>query len=439
MIAAQVVAAGFVRRGAWKLRQCYCGRATAVLLLLLGVVVLSSMLLEELASTLLHFFQNKFELSGSANALRWGYDSTVIELKGQPLQRILPSQYPNGAANKFLCDLPSLRFQCDLDKELGCKAYPQLFPSAALFENWKPESTKHVPATIFNSLCHFNVSDHNEFRLAQVFREMEVPFVTYGIPELTAASERWTDEYLMKQLRATAQFKVHVANDSHFMYFTKDKRLPGEKATYESRQMTYPQFVQTIGSVTSQENAGRPHEYYYFMIKKSDFDSRAAFIYRELPFLDPTRKGHDRKFGDLYIRDSEEAGKRGMRCRFGMRGIIADGHIDGGFNQISIIRGTKRYVIAPPSACNCLGLRIEGQSARHTVYNWSDTSVLSEDARNCPAAEVALTSGEVLYLPSYWYHHIVSLDTSIQCNLRSGVSVRNETRQFLAACGFNYK
>ncbi|KAG3040929.1 hypothetical protein PC121_g23464 [Phytophthora cactorum] len=143
---------------------------------------------------------------------------------------------------------------------------------------------------------------------------MEVPFVAYGIPELTAATKRWTDEYRTEKLSPKALYKVHVAYDSHFMYYLTSKQLAGEKGT----------------------------------------------------------------------------------------------------------------------ACKCLGLMIQGQSARHTSFNWSDTSALSEDARKCPAAEVALIAGEVLYLPSYWYHPW----TLIQCNLRSGVAIRDDTKQFLSDCGF---
>ncbi|KAG2778382.1 hypothetical protein PC129_g17787 [Phytophthora cactorum] len=441
--AAQLRATAFLRRGAWELRQGQCGGSAVALLLLFGLGILSLGLwvsppsdMAGLASTLSSNLRVKFQASGDANALRWGTGNDAVMLKGQRLQRILPSRYPNGANNTFQCDLPSLRFQCDLDRDKGCKAYPQLFPSAALFDNWKPENTAQVPPAIFDSICNFNVSDPYEFRLAQMFREMEVPFVAYGIPELTAATERWTDEYLTAKLSRKVSYKVHVANDSHFMYYLKSKQLAGEKDTYESRWMTYPQFVKAINDVKPLEEAGEPHEYYYFMLKKNDFSRQASFIYDELQFLNPTLTEHDSRFGDLFIRDATVAKERGMRCRLGMRGIIADGHIDGGLNHISMIRGTKRYIIAPPSACKCLGLMIQGQSARHTSFNWSDTSALSEDARKCPAAEVALTAGEVLYLPSYWYHHIVSLDTSIQCNLRSGFAIRDDTKQFLTDCGF---
>ncbi|KAG6943543.1 hypothetical protein JG688_00017554, partial [Phytophthora aleatoria] len=69
------------------------------------------------------------------------------------------------------------------------------------------------------------------FRLAQMFQKMEVPFVAYGIPELTAATKRWTDEYRTEKLSPKALYKVHVAYDNHFMYYLTSKQLAGEKDT----------------------------------------------------------------------------------------------------------------------------------------------------------------------------------------------------------------
>uniref|UniRef100_M4BX68 JmjC domain-containing protein n=1 Tax=Hyaloperonospora arabidopsidis (strain Emoy2) TaxID=559515 RepID=M4BX68_HYAAE len=381
--------------------------------------------------------RSHLQAGNEANGLRWGIDDDVVILEGQQLQRPLPLEYPNGAINKFQCDLPTLRYQCDMDGVEGCKGYPQLFPSAALFDNWKQESTARVPEVFYDSICHFNVSMPYELRLAQMFREMEVPFVAYGVPELTQAANKWTNEYLTEKLSPKELYKVHVANDRHFMYYSKSKQLVGEKETYESRWMTYPEFMKAVDGVTPLEMAGNPHKYFYFMLKATDFLEQAAFVYEELPFMNPLLSEHDPRYGDLFIRAPAVAKERGMRCRFGMQGIVTDGHIDGGFNHISMIRGTKRYVIAPPSACRCQGLLTTGQSERHTSYDWSNTSALPEDVRNCPGTEVALTAGEVLYLPSFWYHHIVSLDTSIQCNLRSGFIERDDTLQFLSECGLS--
>ncbi len=43
-----------------------------------------------------------------------------------------------------------------------------------------------------------------------------------------------------------------------------------------------------------------------------------------------------------------------------------------------------------------------------------------EIAKNSMAIETVLKAGEVLYIPSHWFHYIVSLQKSAQCNVRSG-------------------
>jgi len=36
------------------------------------------------------------------------------------------------------------------------------------------------------------------------------------------------------------------------------------------------------------------------------------------------------------------------------------------------------------------------------------------------AIDTVLKAGEMLYIPSHWFHYIVSLQKSAQCNVRSG-------------------
>ena len=67
--------------------------------------------------------------------------------------------------------------------------------------------------------------------------------------------------------------------------------------------------------------------------------------------------------------------------------------------------------------------------------DWSD---IKDEHRNDfskgKALEVILKAGEVLYLPSFWLHYIVSLGTSIQCNARSGTTHENDLA--IQECGF---
>jgi hypothetical protein len=53
---------------------------------------------------------------------------------------------------------------------------------------------------------------------------------------------------------------------------------------------------------------------------------------------------------------------------------------------------------------------------------------------DAPATEYVLARGEVLYIPSYWFHYIVSQDASVQCNARSGASTDEDARQIIRKC-----
>ena len=45
---------------------------------------------------------------------------------------------------------------------------------------------------------------------------------------------------------------------------------------------------------------------------------------------------------------------KGINCRIGMRGVAQTAHYDGKRNWISVLRGSKRYVVLPPRACPAL-------------------------------------------------------------------------------------
>eukprot|EP00536_Pseudo-nitzschia_multiseries_P009000 jgi/Psemu1/306224/fgenesh1_kg.241_\ len=167
-----------------------------------------------------------------------------------------------------------------------------------------------------------------------------------------------------------------------------------------------------------------------------------------------------------------------------MPGMIAANHYDASRNAIVVLGGTRRYILSRPSQCKNMGLFPAGHtSARHSKVDWaaapdehdeqvelelelaaisgegkktdhdresesepsptsSDATVPWKDYRNAlsllanhaKSTEVILEAGDVLYLPSYWFHYIVSLDTNMQCNTRSGKDDRDDA--IMTDCGF---
>ena len=49
-----------------------------------------------------------------------------------------------------------------------------------------------------------------------------------------------------------------------------------------------------------------------------------------------------------------------------------------------------------------------------------------ERASSATAVETILKSGEILYIPSHWFHYIISLQKSAQCNVRSGIDTEGD-------------
>ena len=65
---------------------------------------------------------------------------------------------------------------------------------------------------------HFNYSNPIEREYAAKFRDAELPFKLYDIPEITAVTHLWDDEYLQKQFYGDPHSKhVEKSKNNHFM------------------------------------------------------------------------------------------------------------------------------------------------------------------------------------------------------------------------------
>jgi hypothetical protein len=179
-------------------------------------------------------------------------------------------------------------------------------------------------------------------------------------------------------------------------------------------------------------------KYYYFRVNANlhevdDPSSPSNFLYDELPFLDPRRPE-----SEFYIVDPKQ--QRGINCRFGMRGVTAANHFDMSRNTIAVLGGERRYVLASPSQCDRMGLYPVGHpSVRHSSFDWGDPYERAKrpDFEDALLHEVVLHGGDVLYLPTNWFHFIVNLSLNYQCNARSGTTF--ETADVVGACGFKMR
>jgi hypothetical protein len=172
------------------------------------------------------------------------------------------------------------------------------------------------------------------------------------------------------------------------------------------------------------------------------FDN-ADFIYDDLSFFRPPNNVDKNIFSTLDFNKS-----RGIQCRFGTPGMISESHFDNERNLILMMGGARRYLLAHPKNCPDLYLFPQKHPLeRHTQVNWStiigkqdEVSLKSKfpNFHKATVNEVVLQAGDILYLPTYWFHHIVSVLTPVnyQCNARTGYDAEND--QGIYDCGFLY-
>lgn len=320
--------------------------------------------------------------------------------------------------------------------------YPKYNPLLSRIEEWNPDNPD-VPADFTETLMHFNFSNPQERNMAMAYRNAEVPFKVYDVPFVSAVMEKWTDDYLSRALREGGKASRHVekSESNHFMYWAlkpwKKQRNQSYKSPTEivTAEMDFDQWLpyaqkadhDKTRPVANKED--KQHDpYYYLMTNALKGDHAATFVARDIPVFSEGRKNFFIPKPDL---------NKGIQCRFGMRGIIAEAHYDSGRNMIGMFKGNKRYILNPPRACKQIDLISDADhpSFRHSRLDWSNVTVAQEhDFAHVDAIDTILRTGEVLFVPSYWMHYIISLQYSVQCNSRFGPPESADTFEPIRKC-----
>ncbi len=311
--------------------------------------------------------------------------------------------------------------------------YPISWNIVEVLTHWNPDDTT-VPPTIHQGLCSIDWNDPEQQKIAEIYRKSELPFLVHNHPEIWKAAERWSHYDYLHRLVGDNPIRNEHSHNNHMMYW----KLRGRNRRFTEKGWTPPTEFVDISFKEWYEKAlaledpsvDVAHtEHYYFRLNGIWGDIN-DYLYDELPFFNPRHQS------EVFMVDPEDA--RGINCRFGSRGIIAETHYDESRNFILILGGQKRYILAHPNQCRNLELYPLGHpSARHSRIHWSDPVSWQNDGDHFHKAqvnEVVLQTGDGLYLPTYWFHFIVSLNLNYQCNARSGIT--EENHQLISSCGF---
>eukprot|EP00041_Stephanoeca_diplocostata_P005998 m.72897 g.72897 ORF g.72897 m.72897 type:complete len:811 (-) comp16115_c0_seq15:1474-3906(-) len=302
--------------------------------------------------------------------------------------------------------------------------YPNLSTLEAVLTRWSPHEPDipDIPGIAEGTLQRFDYSNLTQRAIADRLRYNEVPFMLYNVPEITEVAKKWSnDEYLISKFGDTPR-RVTTSTTNHFMYFNK-RRANAVKDYTPRTGMKEMRFAEWLDHAKAAEHEPLHSPHYYLQLNSVGPNK----------WIQDDITGFQAKRG-FFIADQHQ--NRGINCRFGARGIIAEAHYDGGRNFVAMLRGAKRYVLLPPSECELLYLYPKGHpEGRHAKGDWAHLDLDTyPKLRNAKATEVVVRAGEVLYIPSYWFHYIISTGVSAQCNTRSGNA--NRGRKIIEQCGF---
>lgn len=344
------------------------------------------------------------------------------------------------------------------------EGYPYAWPIMQVLDNWSPDDTS-IPDVIYQGLCVFDFQ--KDFKKAMHYRTLELPFVAQNDPEVARTVERWNYPGFMQDLLTDVNHRAEYSENNHFMYHLPPKapkhgkkawmnRTPKDyKPPTENIRMQYQDWLKhanVTGPALKRseqaddregddkegdddgEVAGPHKEHWYFRLigcgltgpDGSCDKGSSEYLYDELPYFQPV--------DNLYLAKGDQ--QKGIHCRFGMKGVIAENHFDGSRNAIVLLGGARRYILSHPDQCEPLSLYPNGHpSARHSQVDYTnpDLHAFPQFAQS-NSNEVILQPGDVLYLPTHWFHYIVSLELNFQCNSRSGIGYEYE--DVINDCGF---
>ncbi|KAL3793097.1 hypothetical protein HJC23_005599 [Cyclotella cryptica] len=207
----------------------------------------------------------------------------------------------------------------------------------------------------------------------------------------------------------------------------------------ENLRMTYLEWLEHANVTDDKLGPDNPHWYFRLIgcgkmgehTEDGSCDKGSSeWLFDELTYFQP-REGDERPF---YMINPKK--QQGIHCRFGMKGVIAENHFDLSRNAINVLYGQRRYILAHPNQCSNMNLLPRGHpSARHSAVDWSDPDLEAfPEFEKARVNEIVLQPGDVLYLPTNWFHYIISLELNFQCNTRSGG--QNLYRKEVTDCGF---
>ena len=177
-----------------------------------------------------------------------------------------------------------------------------------ILTTWNPDNAD-PPPSFQETIPHFNYSDTYERSVAELYRDREIPFKLYNIPDLALVSRRWSNIYLMEQMK-NVEPHVEKSVSNHFMFWNvaSKRRNKSFKTPTDIVDMTFSEWLSYALKADEKEVQDNKALHYYFMAASSP-GRYSNFVGRDLPFFSTNRN-------NFFI--TNVYANKGTHCPFGI-------------------------------------------------------------------------------------------------------------------------
>eukprot|EP00546_Thalassionema_frauenfeldii_P014077 CAMPEP_0178930334 /NCGR_PEP_ID=MMETSP0786-20121207/21162_1 /TAXON_ID=186022 /ORGANISM="Thalassionema frauenfeldii, Strain CCMP 1798" /LENGTH=432 /DNA_ID=CAMNT_0020606819 /DNA_START=41 /DNA_END=1336 /DNA_ORIENTATION=- len=315
-------------------------------------------------------------------------------------------------------------FHCPWQPPLN---YPRDYPVMDVLNNWPIDDvTEHSSRQVHQGVCVFDfgltignltarITLEHQIR---AYQRAEVPFVIRNDNAVLQTVERWNHENYMFDLLQGKTFRGERSPTNHMMYWNVNRKWTKVPPNFQRPTQMHPYTYAEWHKIASQPRT-KDEEHAYIRMDACEKGQMCDSSYRrtglsgkfkdvvidnadfwldEMPFFNPNYPSES----DLYV--IQPKFHKGIQCRFGMAGLIAENHFDSDRNFVGVFGGERRYILGHPQNCpNMYLYEMHHPMERHSQIDWSTPDLEKyPNFSQTQVNEVVLQAGDILYLPTQW-------------------------------------
>ena len=161
--------------------------------------------------------------------------------------------------------------------------YPVYTSLLTILERWHPDDPD-PPQEFHETLQHFNYSNPYERAMAELFRDKEVPFKLYDIPDVDAVTNKWTNRYLLSKTKAIHPH-VEKSETNHFMFWNALTVKRMRESYTPPTEVIFMEFADwlKIALEGDRDKISKNSPHYYFMLNSMASRFGRTFLSDDIP------------------------------------------------------------------------------------------------------------------------------------------------------------